>query len=190
MKISVLTLLAAGLSGCETLSYEEPQPGTAPIARVRFATTSSGVAVLTGFDDPGCNHGQLEWMRLRDGTLVNTTTKMLGMPLANPNQNAAKEVLVTANKPLNLVFFASDQDGPVITGCGTQFTYSYAEGKDYEVKYHWQTGSCFTTISEIVPDGSGWKLVERARFDDTPTDKNYHCHVQYGQMKLPSPFNL
>ena len=98
----VVVIISVVLTGCESLLYKEPMAG--PQARVRFVTETEGVTVLRVYNDTHCTTNETEWMRLRDGFVLRSTPKVLGMPLWKYHKNAAKEVFVEANKLLNGLF--------------------------------------------------------------------------------------
>jgi hypothetical protein len=187
-RLGTITMLAATLfilGGCETLTYQEPQPGTAPLARVRFVTTTEQPTILRAYDDPDCAKNETEWMRLETSdNLINTHPKSLGMPLWDYKKNAAKEVYVVAARQMNAMFFGAEIGGPVGYTCATPFFYTFAEGRDYEVTFHWQPMNCVTTISELVKNGTGWERVEKAQFGDHVTDANRDCLARFKQTRF------
>jgi len=180
----VLLFMMSCLAACNTLSYEEPKPGSMPLARVRFITTSDGVTVLRVYDDPGCNYNETEWLRVKVGFLGRSQPKSLGMPLWDYDVNAAKEVYVAANKQINAMFFGGEIEGRSIYTCGVPFFYSFSEGHDYEVKYVWSETRCRVEISELVGSGQTWSRVNVADFDNRVTDKNRGCVTQFQKQRL------
>lgn len=186
MKILPLIVMPLLLSGCASLSYQEPVQG--PRARVRFATDTDSLVVLRAYDDMSCNQNETEWMRLRAGYLLNSNPKKLGMPLWKHHENAAKEVYVATNKEMYALFSGGEQLGNTIYSCGVPFSYKFSENTDYEVKFHWNPrnspGACLTTISQIVQNGSDWDLKEVARFDNQTNDSNRGCLSQFKRARL------
>ena len=124
------------LAGCRSYSYVEPTGEDR--ARVRFVTTSSeSVAILWAYDDEQC-HGQREMMRLRNGPLVRSPEKRLGMPLWDFNQYAAKEVYMTAGRPFYGIFYTGAVSGVLTPFQETRYTVEafqirFEANKDYEI---------------------------------------------------------
>jgi hypothetical protein len=172
----------AGLTGCATLRYHEPTHG--PRARVRFVAHSDEVTVLRAYDDARCRRNETEWMRLREGFLVNDAPKTLGMPLWSFHANAAKEVFVEANKPLTAMFVGSRTDhfGAAPRSCATPFSYAFAEGADYEVGFRLAANECEVTISQLVRSADGWARSRLGRFGSQVNDANREC-LQVSQVR-------
>ena len=160
---SVCTVLS--LSACAVQTYVEPAAG--PRAKVRFVTTSKDPTVLRSYTDLNCS-GESEWMRLRDGTITNNTGKSLDIPLNVYSKNAAREVYVEANKPVTVLFDGGEEDNGVNKGyhsCGTLVSFSYGEGKSYEVKFT-SGRTCSATVSEIQNNAGQWSRVPLAAFNE------------------------
>ena len=183
MKTHLMGLVALwSLVGCASLSYQEPLQG--PRARVRFVTTSTAPTVLRAYDDANCAQNENEWMRLREGPLVNSRPKKLGMPLWNHHENGAKEVYVDASRPMHGMFFGEEPTGfGRIHRCAVPFSFRFAENRDYEVKYHFIPQQCHVTVSSIVQNGDGWVLQPAARFGNRATPAAQGCHDQFRQFR-------
>jgi hypothetical protein len=123
--------------GCSTIRYTEPTTG--PAARVRFAADTKSVTVVWGYKTENCENEE-EWMRLRNGPLVNSSPKTLGMPLWNHHKNSAKEFYVSTERPLILMFKGSETIVEIIRVwtylCAVPIIYQLQE-KDYEVSFNW-----------------------------------------------------
>ena len=182
MKNTILISIVLFLTGCASLSYEEPTQG--PRAKVRFVTTSVSPTVLRVYDDSNCSSNETEWMRLQNSYTLNSSPKRLNMPLWDYHENAAKEVYVTANKKIYGMFFGSEAAGSTIYSCGTPFSFTFKENMMYEVKYIWDANWCKTIISNLVNSGNSWSLVELARFDNRINDTNRYCFEQFKKQRL------
>lgn len=179
------TLLAAAslcLAACATLKYQEPLQG--PRARVRFVTSSDLVAVLRAYDDVNCSQNETEWMRLRNGPLVNPSPKKLGMPMAVYNENAAKEVYVDASRPMHGMFYGAGRTGSGVYSCAVPFTFAFAAGTDYEVKFAATPGVCQVTVARFVPYRNDWTLQELARIDNRVNAANIGCLDTFRKLRL------
>jgi hypothetical protein len=151
---------------------------------VRFVTTSAAPTVLRAYDDANCAQNESEWMRLREGPLVNSQPKKLGMPLWNHHENAAKEVYVDASKPMHGMFFGQEPVGiGLIHTCAVPFSFSFAENRDYEVKYHFIPKQCHVTISSIAPNGDGWVYKTAAKFGNRATEMTRGCEQAFRQLR-------
>jgi hypothetical protein len=183
MKTHVMGLVALwSLVGCASLSYQEPLQG--PRARVRFVTTSTAPTVLRAYDDANCAQNESEWMRLREGPLVNSQPKKLGMPMWNHHENAAKEVYVDASRPMHGMFFGQEPVGiGLIHACAVPFSFSFAENRDYEVKYHFIPKQCHVTISSIAPNGDGWVYKTAAKFGNRATEMTQGCDPVFRRLR-------
>ena len=183
------------LSGCSALRYDEPTAGHR--ARVRFVTDTKDIAVLRSYDDVGCTQNETEWMRLRNGPLITSTRKSLGMPLWKYNDNAAKEVYVEAGRQFNWLFMSADsslQLSPVmlvglipveVHACGVPFSYSFIENKDYEVSLQWNRTTCRVIVSEVAADSTaGPQFSELATFTNQLTETNKTCLNQLTKKRV------
>ena len=183
------------LMSCSALRYEEPTSGLR--ARVRFVTDTKDLAILRSYDDIGCSQNETEWMRLRNGPLITSTKKSLGMPLWKYNDNAAKEVYVEAGRQFNWFFTSADrtlQFSPIMLAgvipfeihhCGVPFSYSFEESKDYEIALNWSRTACRVVVSQLVVDSTGSPaLSEVASFSNQLTDVNKTCLEQLKKTRL------
>ena len=143
----ILVLLSLSISACSSISYKEPTEG--PLSRVRFATETEGLTMVRNYITSDCG-GEEEWMRLRNGFLLNSTPKKLGMPLWNHHENAAKEFLVTSNNDTYFMFSASHQIGRTTYSCGVPATVIFKENHDYEMLFKFGVINCSVILSEII----------------------------------------
>lgn len=175
--------VALALNGCNTLRFQEPIEGER--AKVRFVTTTKDVTVLRAYNDVSCSgQSEVEWMRLREGPLLNNIPKTLGLPLNSYHKNAFKEVFVPANKDINAMFVGEQVTGSRIDSCGVPFSYNFKDGKSYEVKFNWQTSVCSVDISEMVNTTGSWQLNQLQSFDSQINDKNQGCMQQFKKIRL------
>jgi hypothetical protein len=155
LKLFVLVLACVSsfgaLTGCTTLSYKEPKNG--PTARVRFVTDISKITVVRGYDNSNCGGNEKEWMRLRDGELLNNEPKRLGIALWDFHKNAAKEVLVdTSNQSTFLISSVMEQGSAYrrkLFSCGVPVSLHFQPGKDYEIAFHMSFQGCSADVSQI-----------------------------------------
>ena len=147
--ISLLTTCIA----CSTISYTEP--GTGDISRVRFATNEINHVVIRAYETSNCD-GEDEWMRLRNGPLINSSPKSLGIPLANYKKNGFKEFNVLAGGEKIIMFVGAAAEGNSVATCGVPLSLKFLEkGKDYELFYQFNFNSCSVVSSEISRDSAG-----------------------------------
>jgi hypothetical protein len=172
-------LLILSLSGCAALTYDEPQTGSR--ARVRFVTDGKDPSVLTVYDGDDCSGEERHWMILRNGVLLTSSLKRLGMPLWNYHDNAAKEVYVSTDKPLTAIFWGGESVGNYYHySCAVPFTARFKEGKDYEVKYRWDRTKCTVSLYEIVErKPKEYMAQEIASFNNKVKDKFSGCYKQF-----------
>src|SRR5689334_148288 len=183
------------LTSCSALHYKEPTSG--PRARVRFVTDTKEIAVLRAYDDVGCTQNETEWMRLRNGPLITSTRKSLGMPLWKYTDNAAKEVYVDVGRQFNWLFMSADstlQLSPVmlaglipveVHACGVPFSYTFIENKDYEVSLQWNRTTCRVIVSEVTADSTtGPRLSELTTFTNQLAETNKTCLNQLTKKRL------
>jgi hypothetical protein len=144
--------------GCSTIRYTEPTTG--PRARVRFAVDTEEITVVWGYETEDCEKEE-EWMRLRNGTLLNSSPKTLGMPLWHYHENAAKEFYFSTERPLIVMFKGSEAvpnaysiTGYDIYACAVPIIYQLEE-KDYEASFKWHRQNCMVFLFEIVKSESG-----------------------------------
>lgn len=128
-------------------------------------------------------------MRLRVGILLTSTPKRLGMPLWNYHENAAKEVYVSADKPITAIFWgtevAKNFGGQTHHACGVPFTATFQKDKDYEVKLVWNRTTCSVVFSEIGSvDGGSYSFKVLERFTNRTTDNTRGCLKQFKRFRL------
>jgi hypothetical protein len=173
MKLLLNLLLLLPLGGCvSSLVYKEPDSGAR--ARVRFVSELDGITVVRVYDDANCTTNENEWMRLKNGWLLNNHPKRLGMPLWNYHENAAKEVYVDSSKPFNSLI-SGGEPGGVVYSCGVPVAHSFKEGADYEVFYHWSRTACKVSIFELIATGSAFRKQEVASFTNEANENNQGC---------------
>lgn len=170
------------LVGCSTLSYEEPNSG--PRARVRFATEFEGTTVLRAYDDRSCRINETEWMRLKNGTLINTQEKSLGLPLNKYHKNAAKEVYVRSGKEFTGMFEGLELKDGVIYRCGVPFSHTFEDKKDYEVEFIWHRRQCKVSIYEINNSAGSWSRIQNKSYSNNVTSDNAGCFSQLLKTRL------
>ncbi|MGY4040900.1 hypothetical protein [Aeromonas hydrophila] len=140
-------------AGCSTINYTEPQTGD--LSRVRFATNETAVIVIRAYETTECS-GETEWMRLRNGILINSSPKSLGIPLQNYNRNAFKEFYTASNTEKIVIFVGTSSIGNKLFSCGVPLNLKFLEkNKDYELFYQLGVNSCSVTASEIQKSPSG-----------------------------------
>jgi hypothetical protein len=155
VRLTAVAVVVLILAGCiSMLTYNEPDSG--PRARVRFVTSTGMVTVLRSYADAQCSQGEAEMMRLRRGVLLNSAPKRLGMPLWAYDDNAAKEVYVSAATTFHGMFQSAGRTSPLggRKRCGIPFSIDLGTGQDYEFYFDYER--CSLVASEIVasPDGS------------------------------------
>ena len=174
MRIATFAILSTlSVAACSTLTYQEPRTG--PLARVRFVTDSKDISVFRTYGDMNCSTNEVEWLRLRNGILLNSSPKRLGMPLWTYHDNAAKEVFVEANRQIYGLFEGGETRGITIYSCGTPFSYSFQEGSDYEVRFTWAPQECRVTVVQIVDGRTGLEQRELAAFSNRVNETNKGC---------------
>ena len=181
-------------------------------ARVRFVAETKDVTVLRMYNDTHCTTNETEWMRFRDGFVLRSTPKVLGMPLWRYHKNAAKEVFVEANKLLYGFFvgskttfgsvfdfegeqqssshFTRTQLGPgnlnvgTIFQCGTPFFFRFSENKDYEVSFRLDRDNCSVVIDQLPGNNDGPIPLEVARFNNRVSESNNGCLAAFRRERL------
>lgn len=152
-RFTVLFTVAAMSVGCSTINYTEPQSGD--LSRVRFVTNETDVVVVRAYETTECG-GESEWMRLRNGALINSSPKSLGMPLQNGSRNAFKEFYTSSNTEKIVMFVGASQRGNKVFSCGVPLNLKFLEkDKDYELFYQLGFNSCSVVASEIKKSFSG-----------------------------------
>lgn len=170
------------VSGCSSLTYQEPITGQR--ARVRFITDSNDVSVLRTYGDENCTTNEVEWLRLRNGMLLNSSPRRLGMPLWSYHDNAAKEVYVEANRSIYGLFQGGESINAKVYLCGTPFEYSFQDQTDYEVRFKWAPKECRVTISKFVNNREDFELREVATFSNQTTEANKGCLAAFKKPRL------
>ncbi|MGC4405421.1 hypothetical protein [Methyloversatilis sp. MC4-4] len=174
MRLFILVLATSIVTcACSTLVYQEPISG--PRARVRFATDSKDISVLRTYSDKNCSTNEAEWMRLRNGVLINASPKRLGISLWRDHENAAKEVYVGAGSPIYGLFIGGEMAENMIYRCGTSFLFTFQDAYDYEVRFRWSRKQCYVTISQISDPQSGAEIKQLAEFTNQVTEANKGC---------------
>lgn len=182
MQRCVILFVLLALAGCaKTFSYKEPSSG--PMARVRFATNTNAVTVLRAYDDPDCKQNEEEWMRLLVNHVADSTPRRLGLPLWNYHENAAKEVYVEAGRERTWLFKGQELGGGYAHICGVAVTFTFAEGKDYEVKFKGEEKSCSVVIAEFRGTQQAPRLQELARFDNRIDDAHQGCEEAFKKFR-------
>lgn len=183
MRFSILAIVAPlFVASCSTIVYQEPAAG--PRARVRYVTDSNSVSVLRTYGDENCATNETEWMRLRNGMLLNSSPKRLGMPLWNYHDNAAKEIYVEANKPIHALFHGGETVGLTTYACATPFSFSFNENTDYEVRFKWATKACGVSIFQLIKNPDGVAMQEVATFTNQATGANKGCLARLTEKRL------
>lgn len=177
-----LLLLTLVITGCSTVTYEEPKSG--PTARVRFVTETSDVAVVRGYKSTKCE-GEYEMMRLRNGFLLNSSPKRMGIPLWDYHKNAAKEFFIPASTPQIFMLEGSKTIGNRINRCATFVRQTFEEGKDYEIKLH-DAFNCKVIVSEIQTNTSGnvEKILLQKKDNRLSPDFTDSCLEKFHQRRL------
>ncbi len=161
------------MTGCASISYQEPESG--PTANVRFVTDSNSITVVRYYSDMNCSDEQ-EWMRLRKGYFVNSDPKSLDMPLGDYHKNAFKEFKVDSTKPLTVMFDGDRSNVGGTFSCGSLVNLHMDEGKDYELNYSISFGGCTTDVYEIIENGrNSYKKDLIAKFDNKVPKENQAC---------------
>jgi hypothetical protein len=171
--------------GCSTIRYTEPATG--PKARVRFVTDTESVTVVWGYKTENCENEE-EWMRLRNGPLINSSPKKLGIPLWNYHENSAKEFYVSTERPLILMFKGSEtvvKISEVRTYfCAVPIIYKLQE-KNYEVSFNLHKKQCTVDVFEIVKTESGaFEKRLLKTFDNEVRFNNADCMKAFKKLRL------
>lgn len=177
-----LPLLTISAS-CSTVNYTEPQVGD--LSRVRFATNETDIVVVRAYENVECS-GESEWMRLRNGMLINSSPKSLGISLQNYNKNAFKEFYVSSGKERVVMFVGATQIGNKVFSCGVPLNLGFLEkNKDYELFYQLAFNSCTVTASEIQVSSSGEAIKERLKiYSNSSEDLSNECVALFKKQRL------
>ena len=169
--------------GCSTIKYTVPEPTQGPKARVRFAVDTESVTVVWGYKTENCEKEE-EWMRLRNGPLVNSSPKTLGIPLWNHHKNAAKEFYVSTERPLILMFKGSETEGVTTYFCAVPII-CQLEDKDYEVSFNWHKKQCTVDVFEIVKTANeAYEKRLLKTFDNKVRFNNADCMKAFKKLRL------
>jgi hypothetical protein len=179
-RISLLSLLVAGCAA-PSLTYVEPTQGER--SRVRFATGTSGLTTVRGYDDAGCRTNEKEWMKLIRGQnpLIESTPRRLGMPGWYQHENAAKEVYVEASKAHTLMFIGSETSGTNVYRCGVPLTFKFEKDRDYEVSFHLAPPNCSVTVLQLSTSQPVRTALQT--FDNRISDETAVCLDQFKKMR-------
>jgi hypothetical protein len=149
-------------------------------ARVRFVADLEDGAVVYGYESDNCEDEE-KWMFLRNGPLLISPEKRLGIPLWHYHKNAAKEFYVSTELPL-IVMFKSGKTYALSYPveyfiCDVSIIYQLEE-KDYEVRFNWPSYAteCSVDLFEIVK--SDWGVHENRllkTFDNKMSFDNTDC---------------
>lgn len=164
---AVISIFFMLLCSCSTISYEEPQDGDR--ARVRLVTDSESITVIRSYTNDSCEN-ESELMRLKNGFLVNSSPKLLNMPLWDYHKNAAKEFYFEANEEHYLMFFGAETIGTTTYSCAVPTAVKFEPDKDYELSYRFGLSSCFVELSELVKSGTGFSKKEINTYSNIGTD--------------------
>lgn len=181
-RLIVVGILAL-LSGCSSISYEEPLNGAR--AKVRFSSNSEGMTIVRGYEDANCQ-GEKEWMRLRKGYLVNSSPKSLEIPFAEGlHENEFKEFYLNSTSGYVFMFVGENISGRTVYSCGVPTKIEIDEGKMYELAYTYDNQNCTATFFEIKGTGSvGFKKVKIAHFTNHPVGFGEQCTAMFKKMRL------
>ncbi|MGD8174132.1 hypothetical protein ACQEXU_21025 [Vibrio sp. TRT 21S02] len=148
-----LIIVLMSISGCSTISYTEPTEG--PLAKVRFSTDFKNVVVIWGYQDSNCT-GESEWMRLRNGSLMNSSPKSLGIPLSEGlHENSYKEFLMSSNIEHVFMFKSIHVNGATEYSCAVPVKMKFNKDEMYEVSYQHTDLACSAEVSRIHKTSEG-----------------------------------
>ena len=178
----LLLLLTLTITGCASVTYEEPTSG--PIARVRFVTDMEMVTVVRGYKSKECDD-EHEMMRLRNGFVFNSDPRCLGIPLWDYHENGAKEFYIRAGVP-QVYMFEGAKGNRIICKCGVVIQHTFEEGKDYEVSYKWNNCNCNVEVYEIRKNivGNAEKILLQNRDRNLPSDFSKTCLAKFKEVLL------
>lgn len=189
-KITSLLLMALPvvlITGCSTITYEEPKSG--PVARVRFVTNTRSMMVVRGYKSTECDD-EHEMMRLRNGFLLISDPKRLGIPLWDFHDNAAKEFFIPADVPQTYLFKVVEREGRMITKCGVFLKQTFEKNKDYELNYHLNGIGCRIDVYELKRNQSNInsekveKVLLQSQNHTLSSDFSPSCMTRFKQIRL------
>lgn len=171
------------IAGCSTINYTEPQSGD--LSRVRFSTNESDLVVIRAYETKECS-GESEWMRLRNGVLLNSSPRSLEIPLGNYNKNAFKEFNVPAGSEKIIMFVGSSTIGSSVISCGVPLSLSFLEkDKDYELFYQMGLNTCSVIASEILKESSGQAVKKKLKiYSNSQEGLGAECMKQFKKTRL------
>lgn len=169
------------LASCSTMSFKEPSEG--PRARVRFTTTTESITVVRAYSDIGCESNETEWMRLRNGFLLNSKPKQLGMPLWSFHPNAAKEFYV-APSTYTFLFTGAESKGRFLYSCGVPVHETFEAGHDYELNFIWSPTSCTVEVAEIKQTNGVAARTGLREHSNVATPTTVGCLNQFKKLRL------
>jgi hypothetical protein len=189
-KFLLPSFLLSVLTGCSSISYEEPKSG--PVARVRFVTDSNFIVNIYGYKPETCDE-ESYMMTLRNGFRFRTDAKRLGIPLWDYNENAGKEFLIPAGLPQIFSFrtIALQQTGLytfIERSCFSVIHQNFEEGKDYELSHHYEYHSnrpfCSINLFEIKTNEKGIseKVPLQRQGSTLKPDLPKQCDATFGDM--------
>ena len=182
MKRAFIVFLPVFLIACASQLYKEPVDG--PVARVRFTTNIDAPTVVYTYADAACTADEQEWMRLKNGLLLNSSPKRLGLPLWNHHDNAAKEVYVSTKVTRSYLITGTSRYYTKEIACGVAFRPDFAPGKDYEVAYIWAPERCDVHVYELEKSGASARRIEIVSFDNRVSKENSECLTQFKKRRL------
>jgi hypothetical protein len=95
-------------------------------------------------------------MRLRNGFLINSSPKSLGMPLSNElHENSFKEFMLQANKDYVFIFKGETRAGNMIYSCGVPVKASFDQNRMFELSYKSEVTSCIVELNTITTNTKG-----------------------------------
>ena len=146
---------------------------------------TDAITVVRSYASANCD-GENEMMRLRNGFVLNSSPKRLGIPLWDYHDNAAKEFFVTANNPQIYMFEGNEHSGRSIMKCGVAIKQKFEEGKDYEVNFTMKSFSCSAKVSEMKNNESGHpeKVVLQKRNSQLTSEFSKACLAEFKKSRL------
>lgn len=181
MKIFIAMILSGlALTGCASIYKPNPD---GPTARLRMVSTFPEVLWISALKED-C------FRRIEDAATINTLPiaapwgpkrESIGMPIGELHPEAVyKESIITADRPINIAFFAHGLTGavagPVVARhfggdkyCTTAVQFTPGANKDYEMLFEESGGNCVLSVYEI----------------NTGPEKTYEKKLLKGLKRLP-----